>query len=178
MLSARTALRRARRAARHAQWLAGHYAGLPLNIRRSAGLVTADAPPVAYLGFAGRGNAGDDAIMLAHIRSLPDIRLAPLPLEWERQTLDLMGQLRKRPLHAGILVGGGTLVGRRQWRERLEYALHAAAGPVAFTGVGVEEPAFEGTSRHTDEEELLRWGDLLSAAAHLTVRGPRSADLL
>src|SRR3954451_24838302 len=106
MLSARTALRRARRAARHARWLTGHYAGLPLNIRRSAGLVTADAPPVAYLGFAGRGNAGDDAIMLAHIRSLPDIRLTPLPLEWERQTLDLMGRLRKRPLHAGILVGG------------------------------------------------------------------------
>src|SRR5262245_33946666 len=113
-------LPRARRLARRAERQAQHYARLPKNVVRSRALASAAAPPIAYLGFSGRGNAGDDAIFLAHQRSLPGAQLARLPLEWERQTLAVLGRLRRRPLHAGILVGGGTVVGRAQWRERLQ----------------------------------------------------------
>ena len=166
------------RLARRAQRTTRHYALLPRNMIRSRGLATSATPPIAYLGFNRRGNAGDDAIFLAHERSLPGARLAPLPLEFERATLALLGRARRRPLHAGILVGGGTVVGRPQWRERLQLGVRAQAGPVAFTGVGIEDPEFEGARQHADAGELARWAELLGGAAHLSVRGPRSAELL
>ena len=171
-------LRRAKRLVGRVEAIALHKSGLPYNVRRSIGLVTGPAPRVGYLGFAGRGNAGDDSILLAHERSLDGIPLAMLPLEWDRQALSLLGQVRRRPLHAGVLVGGGTLVGRYPWRTRLERALKVGAGPLAFTGVGVEDPSFVGAAWHTDENELLRWADVLDSASHLTVRGPRSAEIL
>src|SRR5919197_4032642 len=90
------------------------------NLVRSAGLVASRPSPVAYLGFARRGNAGDDAILLAHQRSLSGLEIGLLPLEWERETLSLLRHVRRRPLHRGILVGGGTLVGRPEWRRRLQ----------------------------------------------------------
>ena len=164
--------------ARRVEAIALHDSGLPHNVRRAIGLVSGPVPPVGYLGFAGRGNAGDDSILLAHQRSLDGIPLAMLPLEWDQQALSLLGRVRRRPLHAGVLVGGGTLVGRYPWRRRLERALEAGAGPLAFTGVGVEDPSFVGARRHTDADELLRWRDVLDRASHLTVRGPRSAELL
>jgi polysaccharide pyruvyl transferase WcaK-like protein len=46
------------------------------------------------------------------------------------------------------------------------------------TGAGVEDPEFAGARAYTDREEIERWAELLSGAAHLTVRGPRSAELL
>ena len=171
-------LRPAKTLVRRGEAIALHRSGLPHNVRRSIGLVTGPVPPVGYLGFSGRGNAGDDSILVAHQRSLDGVPLAMLPLEWDRQALSLLGRVRRRPLHAGVLVGGGTLVGRSPWRLRLERALEAGAGPLAFTGVGVEDPSFVGASRHTDEDELLRWAGVLDSASHLTVRGPRSAELL
>jgi hypothetical protein len=178
MVTAMRVDRRARKLARRFEAIALHDSGLPQNVRRAIGLVTGPVPPIGYLGFAGRGNAGDDAILLAHKRSLHGVPLAMLPLEWDRQALSLLGRVKNRPLNAGVLVGGGTLIGRYPWRRRLERALQVGTGPLAYTGVGVEDPSFVGARRHTDEDELLRWADVLNSAAHLTVRGPRSAELL
>jgi len=178
MTLAPTTLRPARHAVRRAEAAVLRREGLPANVRRSRGLATAAASPIGYLGFAGRGNAGDDAILLAHRRALPALDLALLPLEWERETLALLGRVRRRPLHAGVLVGGGTVVGREAWRRRLEVAQRGCPGPVAFTGVGVEDPAFRGELAHSSADELARWAEVLGAAAHLTVRGPLSAQLL
>jgi hypothetical protein len=178
MTLAPSTLRPARHAVRRAEAALLHKEGLPGNVRRSRRLATAVASPIGYLGFAGRGNAGDDAILLAHRRSLPTLDLGLLPLEWERETLALLGRIRRRRLHAGVLVGGGTVVGREAWRRRLELAQRGCPGPVLFTGVGVEDPAFQGERPHSSDDELSRWAEILGAAAHLTVRGPLSAQLL
>jgi hypothetical protein len=153
-------------------------AGLGNALRRSIGLATPREPPIGYLGFARQGNAGDDAILLGHTRSLAPARLAMLPLAWERETLSLLGNLRGRALFHGVLVGGGTLVGRPEWRRRLGLALAGQSGPLALTGVGVEDPEFSGRRSYTDPDELRRWSEILEGAAHVTVRGPRSAELL
>ena len=129
------------------------------------------------MGFAGRGNAGDDAILLAHRRSLPMLDLALLPLEWESETLAVLDHVGRHRLQSGLLVGGGTLVGRAAWRRRLNAAQGRCPSPVLFTGVGVEDPAFRGTGTRA-MATLARWTDILGAAAHLTVRGPLSAQLL
>jgi polysaccharide pyruvyl transferase WcaK-like protein len=147
-------------------------------LQRSAGLLRGQDAPIGYLGFAGRGNLGDDAILLAHVRALALRRLALLPLESERVAYATLRRLRPRPLFHGVLMGGGTLLGRSPWRRRLELALATCDGPVAITGVGVEDPEFRGARVYTDREELARWTDLLGRADHLTVRGPRSAELL
>jgi polysaccharide pyruvyl transferase WcaK-like protein len=57
-------------------------------------------------------------------------------------------------------------------------AHRCAPGPLLFTGVGVEDPAFQGEMQHAHADELSRWTEILGAAAHLTVRGPLSARLL
>lgn len=171
-------VRRAKHAIRRAEAAVLHKEGLPANVLRSARLAAAAAPPIGYLGFAGRGNAGDDAILLAHRRSLPAVDLGLLPLEWERETLALLGGARRRRLHSGVLVGGGTVVGREAWRRRLDIAQGSSPAPVAFTGVGVEDPAFQGEMQHASRDELSRWTETLGSAAHLTVRGPLSAQLL
>ena len=178
LTSARNTLRAARHAVRRAEAATLSREGLPANLRRSAGLGGGVAPPVGYLGFAGRGNAGDDAILLAHRRSLPTMDLALLPLEWERETLAVLDRVRRSRLHSGVLVGGGTVVGREAWRRRLDLAQRRCPGPIVFTGVGIEDPAFHGEMQHTHGDELSRWKDVLSDAAHLTVRGPLSAQLL
>jgi polysaccharide pyruvyl transferase WcaK-like protein len=177
-VSVRTRLRPARQALRRADDALFSVAGLPRTLHRSLGLATPGVTPVGYLGFAGRGNAGDDAILLGHERALAPLRLGLLPLEREGQTFSVLSRVRRRPLFRGVLVGGGTLLGRSPWRRRLERALAAQSGPLAITGAGVEDPEFIGTRSHTNRDELARWAEVLQGAAHLTVRGPRSAELL
>ena len=177
-MTVRTRLRPLRQAVARAESLVRYDTGMPRNLTRSRELVTAGEAPVGYVGFAGRGNAGDDAMLLAHRRALAPVRLGLLPLDREPATLSLLAAARRRPLFSGVLVGGGTLLGRAEWRRRLERALAAEPAPIALTGVGVEDPAFTGTGHYTDIDELHRWAPLLRNAAHLTVRGPRSAELL
>ena len=93
---------------RRVEAIALHDSGLPHNVRRSVGLVTGPEPPVGYLGFAGRGNAGDDSILLAHQRSLYGITLALLPLEWDRQALSLLSRVKRRPLHPLTATSAGV----------------------------------------------------------------------
>src|SRR5918992_799748 len=126
------AVRRARQVARRVESATLRQAGLPANVRRSRGLAIGAEPPIGYLGFAGRGNAGDDAILAAHRRSLPEVGFGLLPLEWERETLALLGRARRRPLHSGVLFGGGTVVGREAWRRRLDVAQRVGSRRVGF----------------------------------------------
>ena len=78
-----------------------------------------------------------------------------------------------------ILLGGGTVVGRREWRQRLERLLTSAGDvPAVAIGAGVEDPAFVGTRSYTSADELRQWAGLLRGFSAVTVRGPRSAELL
>ncbi len=152
--------------------------GTRKNLQRSAGLLHGSDPPIGYMGFAARGNLGDDAIMWAHARALAPARLGMLPLESETAVYTAFRSARRRELFSGVLLGGGTVVGREPWRRRIERALRVTSGPLVVTGAGVEDPDFEGRRTYTDADELGRWAELLEGAAHVTVRGPRSAELL
>src|ERR1700753_365583 len=90
------------------------------------------APPgtkttVGYLGWSGHGNMGDDAIRLAIEEALPQLDLLRLPRArrgFSQRAVD--GCLGKGGTHS-LLLGGGTPLGRRNWRLPLAANLSLAA---------------------------------------------------
>jgi len=136
-------------------------------------------PVVAYLGWHGRGNLGDDAIydaVRAQLRPATFVDLPQFPHERIRAaTTGLNRSLRC----SAQVVGGGTLVGRRDWRRWVNrgLALTREKGSCAV-GVGVEDPVFVGRRSGSRKDELKRWAPILSEFNSVSVRGPRSAELL
>ncbi len=133
---------------------------------------------VQYLGYAGHSNLGDDVIRQVFVDALPQATFSPVPAgrdELIRRSVGHWLASRRQPL----LLGGGTLVGREAWREHIERA-NLLFRPSGFEmlGVGVEDPSFSGTRTYTTRGELRRWRDCLSWFRAVTVRGPRSVELL
>lgn len=150
------------------------------DVRRTTRL-RVGGPAVGYLGYVGRDNAGDEAILQGQRVLHPDAVLEPMPLglQWGR-VLAALGR-RRVPALGGraVLLGGGTVVGRADWRARLSQVRDAAPGtPVVMLGAGVEDPEFLGRKRYTSPEELRAWAPVLAEFAGVSVRGPRSAELL
>jgi polysaccharide pyruvyl transferase WcaK-like protein len=136
---------------------------------------TAD-PLVAYLGWHRRGNLGDEAIYEAVRSQLPGATFLDLPF-YPMMYAAATGLRSKR--RTTQVIGGGTIVGRRQWRRlvNLGLALTKNKGSYAI-GVGVEDPVFVGRGSGSEKDELKRWAPILSEFQTLSVRGPRSAELL
>jgi polysaccharide pyruvyl transferase WcaK-like protein len=142
--------------------------------------VTAPADPlVAYLGWHGRGNLGDDAIYDAVRSQLPGARfldLSRLPHEMIRAAATGLNRSLRRGTQ---VLGGGTLIGRRHWRRLVTRGSALTNGQGSYAiGVGVEDPVFVGRRSGSDNDELKRWIPILSAFHTVSVRGPRSAELL
>ncbi|WP_175616198.1 polysaccharide pyruvyl transferase family protein, partial [Mycobacterium sp. GA-1841] len=137
------------------------------------------APVVGYLGWHGRGNLGDDAIYQAVCGQLSGARFVDLPvLSRERLQAVLTGQSRLLR-RAAQVVGGGTLIGRRHWRRLAGQGLTMTDGQGSYAiGAGVEDPIFDGRRSGSGRAELKRWVPLLSRFRVVSVRGPRSAELL
>jgi polysaccharide pyruvyl transferase WcaK-like protein len=78
------------------------------------------------------------------------------------------------------VLGGGTLIGWRGYRRRLEEIFSRYDGiPAATFGTGVLDPGFDyGPDAPRLEEELQEWVGILSRFRRITVRGPRSAGIL
>jgi polysaccharide pyruvyl transferase WcaK-like protein len=134
---------------------------------------------VAYLGWHGRGNLGDDAIYDAvrlQLTGATFLHLPRFPYEIIAATATgLNRQLRR----SAQVVGGGTLVGRRDWRRWVTRGLALTSGNGSYAiGVGVEDPVFVGRRSGSANEELKRWAPVLSQFHTVSVRGPRSAELL
>ncbi len=129
-----------------------------------------------YLGWAGEGNLGDDLMYLAHRRVLAPLGLARLPARRTGPRLAILARAPGGVRARGMLLGGGTLFGRRDWLQRLE-EVRAAVGtrPWMALGVGVEDPAF---GDFADEESLRRWAAVARSWPVLGVRGPRSQEIL
>jgi polysaccharide pyruvyl transferase WcaK-like protein len=131
---------------------------------------------LTYVGWVGFGNLGDDAIAEA---VLP-------PLEPEEVVYaahgpaDLRRVIRPGASHRYLLLGGGTAVGRRNWRAVVNAAgaLQAWRRPWFMIGAGVEDPGFDGRNSFSGGGELARWRRTLAHFDRVTVRGPRSAELL
>jgi polysaccharide pyruvyl transferase WcaK-like protein len=134
-----------------------------------------------YVGWGGRGNTGDDAIFQAIAGALWPAEVRPFPV-YTRELLQALATDSGRALrNAHLLLGGGTLVGRTVWRQtlRLKAFPLVRRRPAFMVGAGVEDPAFQG--RHSFSKggrELQRWPSILERFDRVTVRGPRSQELL
>ena len=136
-------------------------------------------PLVAYLGWHGRGNLGDDAIYDAVRSQLPGARFLDLP-RMPNEMFRAAATGLNRSLRRGTQVlGGGTLIGRRHWRRLITRGLALTRGQGSYAiGVGVEDPVFTGRRSGSGKDELKRWLPILSQFHTVSVRGPRSAELL
>jgi polysaccharide pyruvyl transferase WcaK-like protein len=134
---------------------------------------------VAYLGWHGRGNLGDDAIYDAVRLQLAGATFLDLP-RFPYEIIYATATGLNRSLRRGTQVmGGGTLVGRRDWRRWATRGLAQTGDRGSHAiGVGVEDPVFAGRRSGSDKQELKRWAPILSEFHTVSVRGPRSAELL
>lgn len=132
---------------------------------------------VAYVGWLGHDNLGDEAMFRALRLAFPDWRLAAPPRDPALARLNALA--RGRLFDAGML-GGGTLIGWRAYREALE-RLVARCGdlPLFMLGTGVLDPRFDyGPGSPDLADELPRWAETLRRFHRIAVRGPRSRELL
>lgn len=119
---------------------------------------TSDAdrrPGIRYVGWVGKDNLGDEAMIEATRRLLP----------WGE--VEARGEARDL-----LLLGGGTLINRNQY---LRWLLDRDSPRIerAVFGTGVANPSFWGITEDTGE--WLKW---LGTCAYVGVRGPRSAQTL
>lgn len=136
---------------------------------------------LAYVGWNGRGNTGDDAIFQALEEGLAPARVRTLPVYATELVRALATGSPTVFRDAHLLLGGGTLVGRSVWRNtlRLKAFPLVRRRPAFMVGVGVEDPSFQGRHSFSDGgRELRRWPGLLRRFARVTVRGPGSQALL
>jgi polysaccharide pyruvyl transferase WcaK-like protein len=142
--------------------------------------LSAETPLLSYLGWSGRGNLGDDAIHDALAKAFPHAVVAPLPLYAKETARLLFSPVRlRRARGSTLLLGGGTVIGRANWRMHLRVGLGLVAKrPAWMVGAGVEDPDFTGRNSFSAPGELRRWTPLLRHFGAVTVRGPRSAELL
>jgi polysaccharide pyruvyl transferase WcaK-like protein len=136
-------------------------------------------PLVAYLGWHGRNNLGDDAIYDAVRSQLPGSTFVDMPCLPHEMIRAVATGLHRSLRRSTQVLGGGTLIGRRFWRRLVTrgMALTKSEGSYAI-GVGVEDPAFLGRNSGSEKHELKRWAPILSEFRTVSVRGPRSAELL
>jgi len=135
---------------------------------------------LVYVGWTGHGNLGDDAIADALLPHLPTVEPWHVPHDPKAFARRVLAGGFRRAGDRAVLVGGGTVVGRRNWRLLLETTglLLARRRPWHLIGIGVEDPAFQGKNSFSAGDELTRWRDLCGRFDRVTVRGPRSAALL
>lgn len=132
---------------------------------------------VLYVGWTGQHNLGDDAIadaLIPHVPGVAPWHVPHDPLGFARKVL------REGVARRTVLLGGGTVIGRRNWRLLLTAtgALLARDRPWHLIGAGVEDPSFQGRNSFSDRGELARWRRMCARFDRITVRGPRSAGLL
>jgi polysaccharide pyruvyl transferase WcaK-like protein len=134
---------------------------------------------VAYLGWQRMGNIGDDAIYDAVRSQLAGATVLDLPrFPGERIHAAATG-LNRKLRHSIQVVGGGTLIGTRYFRRLVTrgQVLTRNNGSYAI-GLGVEDPVFDRRQNASEAGELKRWVPILSEFRTVSVRGPRSAQLL
>lgn len=162
-----------RTAPHRAAWAAGR----PRRVRRASSSYLERRGDIDYLGWVGQDNLGDEAIHDALSSRLAPLRLTGLPMTDFAETVARIGagSTGRRP----ALLGGGTLLGRRDWRERVE-ATERHLRPTGWSvlGAGVDDPSFAGKARGPSASELAAWAPVLARFDQVSVRGPRSAELL
>ncbi len=116
---------------------------------------TADRPKVSYVGWVGKENMGDEA-MLEGVRAL---------MPWADIAPDI-----EHP--SALMLGGGTLINRRLYLDWLQRRDSPRRERVTF-GTGVADPVFWGGAEAPDD-----WVDFLETCGFVGLRGPRSLETL
>ena len=154
-----------------------------LHGARATGRVWRSFPPppadarrrVAYVGWSGNGNLGDDAMIAAHRLLLPGWDVVQVP---NHAGLTRLTDAALRRVSV-VCLGGGTLVLNGHFRETLERLLRAAPdAPRVVLGVGVEDLGFREGRRAGVGAEVEAWRPLLTQFDRVRVRGPLSAGTL
>jgi polysaccharide pyruvyl transferase WcaK-like protein len=145
---------------------------VPLSARQPRNLL--------YVGWTGQRNLGDDAIADALIPRLGAVEPTHAPYRVVDFASRVAGGGLRGSGRRALLLGGGTALGRRNWRLVLTAngAVLARAKPWFLIGAGVEDPAFQGRNSFSANGELARWRGICGNFAAVTVRGPRSVELL
>src|SRR5688500_13583323 len=131
---------------------------------------------LAYVGWLGYGNAGDEALFDAFRLSLPHRPLAHVSHERLLRAA-ARGRLLRGRVSAAVL-GGGTLVGHETFRRHLNWLLAAAPGARGFAvGTGVLDPDFPDRPAGEAMRELERWRPLLARHERVSVAGARPLGL-
>ncbi|MCV7100444.1 polysaccharide pyruvyl transferase family protein [Mycobacterium palustre] len=125
------------------------------------------------------GNLGDDAIYDAVRSQLPGATFLVMPRFQREMARTYATGLNRSLRRSRQVVGGGTLVGTYDFRQLIKrgFTLTRNNGSYAI-GVGVDDPFFERRKNRSDKDELKRWAPILSEFRIVSVRGPRSAELL
>ncbi len=127
---------------------------------------------VAYLGWLGRGNLGDEAMYRAVVENC-QVHVRPAPLHAIARALARGVRIET------LILGGGTLIGRDEWATRLEGILAAAkVTRLVVLGTGCEDVERALQFGIATEAGLRRWTSLLADAEQVGVRGPDSRATL
>jgi polysaccharide pyruvyl transferase WcaK-like protein len=136
-------------------------------------------PLVGYLGWQRMGNLGDDAIYDAVRSQLAGATFLDLPRFPHERIRAFATGLNRSLRRSTQVVGGGTLVGTRYFRHLVSRGLALTRNNGSYAiGVGVDDPVFSRRKNSSDKDELKRWAPILSEFQIVSVRGPRSAELL
>ncbi|MCD6327436.1 polysaccharide pyruvyl transferase family protein [bacterium] len=131
---------------------------------------------IAYIGWQGHENLGDEMLYEAHKRLFPDYHVLPF-VSLSKKRRDLHRRIARRDVFQAGCLGGGTLINRAKGYEYKLARLLAECSPVFCLGTGVANPEFwEG--RDGWGADLRAWIGLLKQCRFVGVRGPMSADLL
>lgn len=115
-----------------------------------------DRTSVAYVGFTGHDNLGDEAVRVAIERLMPWARFEAEPADPRL-----------------LMVGGGTLLnGRRYYLNRM-LRQESAVVERALFGTGVRSPEYWGTT-----EPMEEWFSFIDSSLFAAVRGPDSVKNL
>lgn len=132
---------------------------------------------IAYIGWHKKDNVGDDALYEAVRSQLPGTTFLDVPHLRNEMFVAAAKGLNWSVRNSPLVIGGGTLIGRHHVRRIVNrgMALTRRNGTYAI-GVGVEDPVF--VAADSSNDELMRWKPILSEFRTVSVRGPRSAELL
>jgi Polysaccharide pyruvyl transferase len=115
-----------------------------------------DRTSVAYVGFTGHDNLGDEAVRVAIERLMPWARFEAEPADPRL-----------------LMVGGGTLLnGRRYYLNRM-LRQESASVERALFGTGVRSPGYWGTT-----EPMEEWFSFIDSCLFAALRGPDSVKNL